>query len=139
MSMDGIPQHPDHGFTAAPAEGEDFSATAGEALAEGIPVAGEEAVIEAMKTVFDPEIPVNIYELGLIYGFTIAENGGVKADMSLTAPGCPVAGDLPGWVADAIAKVEGIGEVEVTLVWEPAWTPERMSEDAKLALGMMDD
>ncbi len=128
---------PDHGGAAAPELGEDFSATAGEALADGVPVAGEEAVIEAIKTVFDPEIPVNVYDLGLIYGFKIDAEGGVKADMSLTAPGCPVAGDLPGWVADAIAKVEGIGAVEVTLVWEPGWTPERMSEDAKLALGMM--
>ena len=128
---------PDHGGTPGPAEGEDFSATSGEPLADGVSVAGEEAVIEAMRTVFDPEIPVNIYDLGLIYEFKIDETGGVKADMSLTAPGCPVAGDLPGWVADAIAKVDGIGTVEVTLVWKPGWTPERMSEDAKLALGMM--
>ncbi len=133
------PVFPDHGGMAAPApiEGEDFSAVAGGPLAEGVPVAGEEAVIEAMKTVFDPEIPVNIYDLGLIYGFKIDDQGGIKADMSLTAPGCPVAGELPQWVADAIAKVDGIGEVQVTLVWEPGWTPERMSEDAKLALGMM--
>ena len=120
-----------------PAEGEDFSATSGDPLAEGVAVAGEDAVIEAMKTVYDPEIPVNIYDLGLIYGVKIDDRGGVKIDMSLTAPGCPVAGDLPGWVADAVAKVEGIGEVEVTLVWEPGWTPELMSEDAKLALDMM--
>ena len=132
-----LSSNPFMGDTAAPVEGEDFSATAGEALADGVPVAGDEAVIEAIKTVFDPEIPVNVYDLGLIYGFKIDDKGGVKADMSLTAPGCPVAGDLPGWVADAIAKVEGIGEVEVTLVWEPGWTAELMSEDAKLALGMM--
>ena len=136
--------HPDTGIsghtpapTAAAVEGEDFTATSGDPLAEGSSVAGEDAVIEAMKTVFDPEIPVNIYDLGLIYGVKIDDRGEVKIDMSLTAPGCPVAGDLPGWVADAVAKVEGIGEVEVTLVWEPGWTPERMSEDAKLALGMM--
>ncbi|NQV84098.1 MAG: DUF59 domain-containing protein [Rhodospirillales bacterium] len=122
---------------AAPVEGEDFMAMAGESLAEGVAVAGEDAVIEAFRTVFDPEIPVNIYDLGLVYGFTIDDRGGVKAEMSLTAPGCPVAGELPQWVADAAAKVEGIGEVEVKLVWEPGWTPERMSEDAKLALGMM--
>ena len=120
-----------------PAEGEDFSATSGDPLAEGVAVAGEDAVIEAMKTVYDPEIPVNIYDLGLIYEIKIDDKGEVKIDMSLTAPGCPVAGDLPGWVADAVAKVEGIGEVEVTLVWEPGWTPELMSEDAKLALDMM--
>ena len=134
MDFYGIPDH--RGMTG-PNVGEDFTATAGEALAEGVPFAGEEAVIDAMKSVFDPEIPVNIYDLGLIYGFKIDDKGGVKAEMSLTAPGCPVAGDLPGWVADAIAKVDGIGTVEVTLVWEPGWTPERMSEDAKLALGMM--
>ena len=120
-----------------PAEGEDFSATSGDPLAEGVAVAGEDAVIEALKTVFDPEIPVNIYDLGLIYEIKIDDRGEVKIDMSLTAPGCPVAGDLPGWVADAVAKVEGIGEVEVTLAWEPGWTPELMSEDAKLALDMM--
>ena len=120
-----------------PAEGEDFSATSGDPLAEGVAVAGENAVIEAMKTVYDPEIPVNIYDLGLIYEIKIDDKGEVKIDMSLTAPGCPVAGDLPGWVADAVANVEGIGEVEVTLVWEPGWTPELMSEDAKLALDMM--
>ena len=120
-----------------PAEGEDFSATSGDPLAEGVAVADEDAVIEALKTVFDPEIPVNIYDLGLIYEIKIDDRGEVKIDMSLTAPGCPGAGDLPGWVADAVAKVEGIGEVEVTLVWEPGWTSELMSEDAKLALGMM--
>ena len=120
-----------------PAEGEDFSATSGDPLAEGVAVAGEDAVIEALKTVFDPEIPVNIYDLGLIYEIKIDDRGEVKIDMSLTAPGCPVAGDLPGWVADAVANVEGIGEVEVTLVWEPGWTPELMSEDAKLALDMV--
>ena len=125
------------GAAPAPVEGEDFIATAGEALAEGVAVATDNAVIEAFRTVFDPEIPVNIYDLGLIYGFSIDDNGGVKTEMSLTAPGCPVAGELPQWVADAVAKVEGTGEVIVKLVWEPGWTPERMSEDAKLALGMM--
>jgi len=125
---------PHHG---APAEiPEDFKAVAGEPLAEGVTVAGDEAIIEAMRTVYDQEIPVNIYDLGLIYTHVISETGNVAIEMSLTAPGCPVAGDLPGWVAEAVAKVEGIGEVEVALVWEPAWTPERMSEDAKLALGM---
>ena len=120
-----------------PVEGEDFIVNAGDALAEGVAIAGEDAVIEAFRTVFDPEIPVNIYDLGLIYGFWIDDRGGVKVEMSLTAPGCPVAGDLPRWVADAAAKAEGVGEVEVKLVWEPGWTPDRMSEDAKLALGVM--
>ncbi|MDA1091047.1 MAG: DUF59 domain-containing protein [Proteobacteria bacterium] len=134
MDQSSIPKHEGE---AALDLGTDFSATAGEALAEGVTVATEEAVIEALRTVFDPEIPVNIYDLGLVYGFKIDDQGGVKADMSLTAPGCPVAGELPQWVADAVAKVDGTGVVEVTLVWEPGWTPERMSEDAKLALGMM--
>ena len=131
----GVPSHPEPSET--PEDG--FSATAGEPLADGVPVAGEEALIEAFKTVFDPEIPVNIYELGLIYEFDIDEKGGVKVEMSLTAPGCPVAGEMPQWVADAAVKVDGIGEAKVTLVWEPTWGPELMSEDAKLALGIMDD
>ncbi len=114
----------------------DFKANAGEALTPGVAVAAEEVVIEAMRTVFDPEIPVNIYELGLIYEFKISDAGDVDVEMSLTAPGCPVAGEMPGMVANAVAAAEGVGQVEVKLVWEPAWTPERMSEDAKLALGM---
>ena len=122
--------------TPAPEVGAEFSANAGEPLENGVPVAGEAAVIEAMRDVYDPELPVNIYDLGLIYNFTIGDVGNVNAEMSLTAPGCPVAGDLPGWVADAVAKVEGIGEVEVKFVWDPPWTPELMSEDAKLALGV---
>ncbi|NQW23818.1 MAG: DUF59 domain-containing protein [SAR202 cluster bacterium] len=131
---DHIPTPPAPPADEKPAE--DFSAKAGEPLAQGTEIAGEEAVVEGLKTVFDPEIPVNIYDLGLIYGVVIAESGGVKIDMTLTAPGCPVAGELPQWVADAVAKVEGTGEVEVTLVWEPGWSPDLMSEDAKLALGM---
>ena len=115
---------------------EDFKATAGEPLAEGAVIASEELVIEAMRTVYDPEIPVNIFDLGLIIKTEISDKGAVDVDMTLTAPGCPVAGDLPGWVADAIAKVDGVGEVVVALVWDPAWTPDLMSEDAKLALGM---
>jgi FeS assembly SUF system protein len=128
---------PGPGFASAPVEGEDFIVTAGKSLENGVGVAGEEALKEAFRTVFDPEIPVNIYDLGLIYGFWIDDQGGVKVEMSLTAPGCPVAGELPQWVADAAAKVDGIGSVEVKLVWDPGWTPELMSEDAKLALGMM--
>ena len=110
-----------HVFILAPDEG------------TGSPLA-EEAVITALKTVKDPEIPVNIYDLGLIYDVVRHENGNVDINMSLTAPGCPVAGEMPAQVADAVAGVDGAGRVAVTLVWEPAWTPERMSEDAKLAL-----
>jgi FeS assembly SUF system protein len=128
---------PDLGFGSLPVEGEDFIVTAGNSLDQGVSIAEEEKLKEAFRTVFDPEIPVNVYDLGLIYGFWIDAYGGVKVEMSLTAPGCPVAGELPQWVADAAAKVDGVGEVEVKLVWEPGWTPELMSEDAKLALGMM--
>ena len=136
MDYQGMPSQ---GGAPAPAAGEDFSATSGHPLAEGSAIAGEEPLIAALKTVFDPEIPVDIYELGLIYKFDIDDKGGVKINMSLTSPGCPVAGELPQWVADAASGVEGIGEVEVTLVWEPTWSPELMTEDAKLALGMFED
>lgn len=128
----GIP-----GFAYSPVDkDEEFRAHGGKPLAEGVDVASEEAVIEAMREVYDPEIPVNIYDLGLIYDLTISETGNIKIDMSLTAPGCPVAGEMPGMVARAVEAVPGTGEIEVLLVWEPQWTPERMSEDAKLALGM---
>ena len=85
---------------------------------------------------YDPEIPVDIYELGLIYEINIEINGDVRLVMTLTAPGCPVAGILPQQVADAAASVEGTAEIEVTLVWDPPWDMEKMSEDAKLALDM---
>ena len=94
------------------------------------------AVEEALKSVHDPEIPVNIFDLGLIYEVDRQESGDVYITMSLTAPGCPVAGEMPGQVAEAVAAVSGVGEVTVELVWDPAWTPERMSEDAKLALDL---
>ena len=121
--------------TGGPTGGE-FRAVAGRPLAPGVPVAAREAVIEALQTVHDPEIPVNIYELGLIYELDLGPDGSTLIQMSLTAPGCPVAGEMPGQVAEAVAAVPGVGEVEVTLVWDPPWTPERMSEDARLALGM---
>jgi len=119
----------------APAD-EEFTARSGTPLEPGGDIASEDAVVGALRTVYDPEIPVNIYELGLIYGVKIDGAGAVAIDMTLTAPGCPVAGELPKWVADAVAGVDGVGEVEVKLVWEPGWTSELMSEDAKLALGM---
>lgn len=124
----------------APAEiepGAEYSDRRGEPLPPGTPVAAEEAVIEAMRTVYDPEIPVNIYDLGLIYTLDIAEDGSVVVEMSLTAPGCPVAGEMPGMVADAVAAVEGVGEVEVRLVWDPPWSPDLMSDDARMALGLV--
>jgi FeS assembly SUF system protein len=114
----------------------DTVAHAGKPLEPGTPVADRETVIEAMKTVHDPEIPVNIYDLGLIYALDIAEDGSARVLMTLTAPTCPVAGQMPIDVANAVAGVEGIGEVTVELVWEPAWTKDRMSEEARLALDM---
>ena len=115
----------------------EYTARRGQPLEPGTPVAEEGAVIEAMRQVYDPEIPVNIYDLGLIYAFEISPQGDVIVEMSLTAPGCPVAGEMPGSVAEAISAVPGVGRVEVRLVWDPPWTPARMSEDAKLALGMV--
>jgi FeS assembly SUF system protein len=114
----------------------DGKARAGAPLAKGAAVADSEAVIEALRSVHDPEIPVNIYDLGLIYGMEIDETGNVAIDMTLTAPACPVAGEMPQWVADAVAAVEGTGEVEVSMVWDPPWSPARMSEDAKMLLDM---
>ena len=92
-------------------------------------------IIAAIKTVYDPEIPVDVYELGLIYKIDIEDDRLVKVNMSLTAPGCPVAGEMPGWVRDAIATVPGVMDAEVDLVFDPPWTPERMSEEAQIALG----
>ena len=109
---------------------------AGKLLENDKGVAPEKTVITALQTVYDPEIPVNIYDLGLIYKLQIANSGNVRIEMTLTAPGCPVAGILPQQVADAAASVDGIGEVEVYLVWEPIWDMENISEDAKLALGL---
>ena len=125
----------DHMF-APEGELQEFTAKAGGPLPEGVEVATQAELIEAMRTVYDPEIPVNIYDLGLIYTHDITEQGDVAITMSLTAPGCPVAGEMPGMVADAVALVEGLGVVDVKIIWEPAWTQELMSEDAKLALGM---
>lgn len=119
-----------------PAGAGDTVANAGKPLDPGTPVADKETVIEAMKTVHDPEIPVNIYDLGLIYALDIAEDGSAQVQMTLTAPACPVAGQMPIDVANAVAGVAGIGEVTVELVWEPAWTKDRMSEEARLALDM---
>lgn len=96
-----------------------------------------DALIAAFKTVFDPEIPVDIYELGLIYRVDIDDDRKVDIDMTLTAPGCPVAGDMPGWVENAARTVEGIEDVEVRLTFDPPWDPSRMSDEARLALNML--
>ena len=96
-----------------------------------------EPVVEAIKSVYDPEIPVNIWDLGLIYRVAISEDGDVAVDMTLTAPGCPVAGEIPGWVADAISPTPGVRTVEVEIVWEPPWDMSRLTDEARLELGMM--
>ena len=93
-------------------------------------------LIAALKTVYDPEIPVDIYELGLIYKVDVADNKDVTVDMTLTAPACPVAGEMPNMVRDALLTVPGIGEVTVNMTFDPPWTPDRMSEEAKLELNM---
>jgi len=112
------------------------------AASSGTPMTPEELeaigneLIAALKTVYDPEIPVDIYELGLIYKVDVADNKDVTIDMTLTAPGCPVAGEMPGMVKDAVKTVKGIGEVKVNMTFDPPWTPDRMSEEAKLELNM---
>lgn len=146
------------------AVGQPNSGSDSEAVGESTPVSNSEAVdqekrvlkdlsevevsnvtqdvIAALKTVYDPEIPVDIYELGLIYRVdfdpaTDEKGAKITVDMTLTAPGCPVAGEMPGWVEDAILTVNGIDEVSVNMTFEPPWSPERMSDEAKLELGWM--
>jgi len=94
-------------------------------------------LITAFKSVYDPEIPVDIYELGLIYKVDIDDDRKVDIDMTLTAPGCPVAGDMPGWIENAARTVEGVTDVEVRLTFDPPWDPSRMSDEARLALNML--
>lgn len=97
-------------------------------------------MLAALKEIYDPEIPVNVYELGLIYAVKIAEpkDGAydVEVKMTLTSPGCPVAQEMPGWVQGAILPIEGVGEVDVEIIWDPPWTPAMMSETAKMQLNM---
>ena len=96
----------------------------------------KEKVIEEIKKIFDPEIPVNIYELGLIYKIEVDENNKVNVDMTLTSPNCPVAESLPNDVKESIKKIEGVSDVKLNLVWEPPWSQEKMSEAAKLELNL---
>ena len=95
------------------------------------------AVVEACSTVYDPEIPVNIYDLGLVYTIDINAENDVRLIMTLTAPGCPVAGEMPGWLNDAIEPVAGVKSVEVELTWDPPWGMDMMSDEARLELGFM--
>jgi len=103
---------------------------------ETLPHPTEDALINAIATVYDPEIPVNIYELGLIYVIDITDQGAVRVEMTLTAPGCPSAQELPVQVREALLAVPGVTAADVVTVWDPPWTPDRMSEDARLALNM---
>jgi FeS assembly SUF system protein len=105
-------------------------------LSQGELDALTDRLIEKLKTVFDPEIPVDIYELGLIYKVDVSDDKDVVIDMTLTAPGCPVAGEMPGWVEDAVKEIPEIKSCKVELVFEPPWDPSRMSDEAKLQLNM---
>jgi FeS assembly SUF system protein len=93
-------------------------------------------IVAALKTVYDPEIPADIYELGLIYKIDVDDERNIAIEMTLTTPGCPVAGEMPGWVENAVSSVAGVGRVTVTLTFDPPWDKERMSDEARLLLGM---
>jgi FeS assembly SUF system protein len=93
-------------------------------------------IVTALKTVYDPEIPADIYELGLIYRVEISDDRDVAIDMTLTAPGCPVAGEMPGWVENAVLTVQGVKDVKVNMVFDPPWDQSRMSDEARVALDM---
>ena len=116
---------------------QNFVAYAGNPLANGQEKARMFDIVEAIKTVSDPEIPINVYDMGLIYKINQQESGDLDIDMTLTAPTCPIAGVLPQQVADAVAAVAGVGKVEVKLIWEPAWTPDKMTDDAKEMLELI--
>jgi FeS assembly SUF system protein len=114
-------------------------ARAGKPLEPGLaPLKDKSAIIDALKLVYDPDVGIDIYNLGLIYDVRLKENGDVEIDMSLTSPTCPIAEDMPRWAADAAATVEGVGEVEAKLVWEPMWDLSRLSQEAKYQLDMTD-
>ncbi len=117
---------------------EGFLAEKPEGLAPGAP-GGDlyESVIAALKDIFDPEIPVNIYDLGLIYGVDVGDDGAVVVTMTLTTPHCPVAESMPGEVELRVSAVPGVRDAEVNLVWDPAWDPAKMSDEARLELGML--
>lgn len=120
---------------------ETTSETAANELVSGSAIPADELarltddIVSALKTVYDPEIPADIYELGLIYKIDIEDDRSVKIDMTLTAPGCPVAGEMPGWVENAVGAVEGVSGVEVNMTFDPPWSPDRMSEEAQVAVG----
>ncbi len=109
----------------------EYVAKSGSSLGEGIKAASREEIIEALKTVSDPEIMINIWDMGLIYKIEQLEQGNVYIEMTVTSPMCPVAGVLPQQAADAVASLENVGEVEVKVVWEPAWSLANLSEEAR--------
>src|ERR1700739_1731375 len=119
---------------AAPVDAPISSQGAAAPLSQGELDVLTDKLIEQLKTVFDPEIPVDIYELGLIYKVDVSDNKDVVIDMTLTAPGCPVAGDMPGWVEDAVKEIPEIKSCKVELVFDPPWDPSRMSDEAQLQL-----
>ena len=122
--------------TTQPEEQPTIQAEFGVSLPEGTTPATREAVIERIKMVEDPELMIDVYNLGLIYKLDIHDNGNVDIDMTLTSPMCPLAGEMPYMVAHAVGTGEGVGVVKVRLVWEPAWSLDRLSDDIKLSLGM---
>jgi len=133
--IEGIQIKPETNDAAQSAVSDSSAVSAPAMTPEQLEAFGNE-LIAALKTVYDPEIPVDIYELGLIYKVDVADNKDVTIDMTLTAPGCPVAGEMPNMVSEAIKTVKGVGEVKVNMTFDPPWTPERMSEEAKLELNM---
>ena len=118
-----------------PKEGD--SVRAGSPRDPQVPVAAEDTVVEALRSVYDPEIPVNIYDLGLVYTVEISTENAVDIAMTLTAPGCPVAGEMPGWVEAAVESVAGVKEIKVNMTFDPPWGMEMMSDEARLELGFM--
>ncbi len=134
--------------TPAPAEIETPSEAPADGASDAPAKSGESAipadelaritddVVEALKTIYDPEIPVDIYELGLIYKVDLEDDRTLQVQMTLTAPGCPVAGEMPGWVQEAVERVDGVDKALVELTFDPPWTPARMSDEARLALNM---
>ena len=117
-------------------EVKEIQAEFGTPLAKGATVASRETLIDRIKQIQDPELMIDIYNLGLIYKLDIHENGDVDIDMTLTSPMCPLAGEMPYMVAHAVGTAEGVGVVKVRLVWEPAWSLDRLSDEVKLAVGI---
>ena len=135
-----VPPTSESTVTDTPTPNEPQVATSGEAGGSGLPPEEidrlTDDIVAALKTVYDPEIPADIYELGLIYRVEISDERKVSIDMTLTSPGCPVAGEMPGWVENAVSAVQGVQEVDVQIVFDPPWDQSRMSDEARVALDM---